>query len=633
MDSNSYIEKYYSMYSLQDFYGIIYSTYIERLYTIHSETNMTLIHYFPNLHNLWINHKKLWFSGVDFNDLIDIFMDSNLQFVSSIYEKNCVEFDLDLIIQYDQCIRHPCKTLEFTIEKDGKRRIGKYGNKFKLYTSFATQLSFNILHTTKVFENIGDEMKVFVLLCIRHNKSLKMKEFVLKKIYQYMSNSKNQNIWLRFLSATIEDIDIFKKQHHYFGNILFDYSPICLHREQKNEMRKSYYTKYNELLDTRSSTFESHIYTYCMDSSTILNLKTSQGSTNGYDTTLFSTSTLFTYLKQQEYFNELIDILHKEETIGISISGGVDSMVLSFIMRFLCNMTNTEMICIHICYGNRDSQELLYEKYMLQDWCVFLGCKLYIRTIDEIQRKRSSNYRALYEKSTRKIRFSFYEYFKCPIVLGHNRDDCIENVFSNVSKRIHFDNVYGMEFKSIESNIPIIRPFLHIPKNMIYDFASIYYVPYVHDSTPSWSNRGKIRDILIPAIQKVDITILDGLMEYIQTNKKMYKYWELSFEKWVNETCVCSTIFNSQIYSKKIDITIDLFLMNNYQDLQFWVKLWFHLQLDTRPSNKSFSNLKSVVFKYLQTSNETMCRKVYKGDLNKVYCFTIQNDSICLYRK
>lgn len=633
MNTNICIEKYYSMYSLQDFYGIIYGKYIERLYPTHSETNTTLIHSFPNLNKFWSTHKELWFSGVDFDELIDMFMDTNLQFISSIYEKNCVEFDLDLIIQYDQCIRHPCKTLGFTIEKNGTKRRGMYGNNFKLYTTFATQLSFNLLHTTKVFENIDDEMKVFVLLCIRHNQSLKMKEFVLKKIYQYMSTSTNQNIWLRFLSATIEDIDTFKKQHHYFGKILFDYSPMCLHTEHKNEMRKSYYTKYNELLDTRSPTFESHIHTYCMNSSTTLKFKSKQGTSSGYDTTLFSTSTLFTYLKQQEYFNELMDILHKEDTIGISISGGVDSMVLSFIMRFLCNMTNTKMICIHICYGNRDTQELLYERYMLQDWCVFLGCTLYVRTIDEIQRKRSSKYRALYENSTRKIRFSFYEYFKCPIVLGHNRDDCIENVFSNVSKKIHFENVYGMEFKSIESNILILRPFLHIPKSMIYEFASIYYIPYVYDSTPSWSNRGKIRDILIPAIQKVDENILDGLLEYIQTNKKMYKYWELSFETWVNEKCVCSTIYNSQIYSKKIDINIDVFLMNNYEDLQFWVKVWFHLQLDTRPSNKSFSNLKSVLSKYLQGSYESKCKKIYKGDLNNVYCFIIQNDSICIYRK
>ena len=50
------------------------------------------------------------------------------------------------------------------------------------------------------------------------------------------------------------------------------------------------------------------------------------------------------------------------------------------------------------------------------------------------------------------------------------------------------------------SGVPVWRPLLKFKKDSIYDFAHKYGVPYLRDTTPSWSTRGKLRTQLLPLL-------------------------------------------------------------------------------------------------------------------------------------
>ncbi len=52
---------------------------------------------------------------------------------------------------------------------------------------------------------------------------------------------------------------------------------------------------------------------------------------------------------------------------------------------------------------------------------------------------------------------------------------------------------------------------MSIYKDEIYHFAETNMIPYVYDSTPKWSERGKKRDTLIPFLNKFDPRIINGL--------------------------------------------------------------------------------------------------------------------------
>lgn len=227
-----------------------------------------------------------------------------------------------------------------------------------------------------------------------------------------------------------------------------------------------------------------------------------------------------------DWIKNMYDIVKQNVHIKtgiISLSGGVDSMILSYILKHI----GIDISAVHINYNNRPECE--EECNILRQWCSFLDIKLYIRKITEIQRPEMMelNMRDLYETYTRDIRFNTYvnaEKNKLTmdkstmdkstikddvfVFLGHNHDDQFENIFTNIVSQSHFENLRGMEtltqikFKS--DIINFVRPMLNIPKSDIYKFSSYFSIPHFKDSTPKWSQRGKIRDTIRPNIEQWD---------------------------------------------------------------------------------------------------------------------------------
>lgn len=270
------------------------------------------------------------------------------------------------------------------------------------------------------------------------------------------------------------------------------------------------------------------------------------------------------------------------DTFAISISGGVDSMLLSYFASIYAKKHQKSMKLIHINYGNRDTCD--EEVEFLKEWSNKIDADLNVKQMT-IVRNRNSKERKYYEETTKNIRFDTYRQLQCPILLGHNKDDCYENVFTNLSKKIHFENLFGMSEISTENGVTIIRPFLEISKIDIINQAHDIGIPYLEDSTPAWSQRGKMRDSLIPQIQEFNGNILSGLNEFIKHSKFLEEQWEINFKSW-RETVI----------ENKEDRTVTIDQENNFykinvEQINFWVKLWFTLGENSRPSNKCFQQL------------------------------------------
>jgi tRNA(Ile)-lysidine synthetase-like protein len=480
---------------LQDFYSFIYEyDYVENIYLL------------KDIKSFWKSNPDFWFSHAPV---------SKWDTYTCPYNNN-KDTNISLLLHYDQIYRHPNPKI-------------KENNK-ELAFRFATHIAFRIIHSDQ-YNMLEDWEKVFVLLCIRHNKSLLMKEFALKKTLQEIEEKSSSSLWLRFLNATIWDVHMFKHKNGYEPeSVSNDHSSLLTFDSilQAPQNKKDYCSKdmYNQLF---------------------------------------------------KYFERCIDT---SSIYAVSISGGVDSMVASYVMDKVCRKYKKDLILLHICYNNRD--ECKDELNLLRFYAQQLGRPLYIRSITEIKRCRTSDIRALYEDITRRIRFSFYEYFACPVILGHNHDDCYENIFSNLSKQIHFDNLFGMSFKKIEQGVTILRPMLEVAKKDIVLFADHNSIPHLYDSTPKWSRRGQMRDVLIPSIASFDAGILSGLDEFVKYANFLEKQWQQSFDEWI------AKIPKS---FKTVRIPRDAFFGSNFENLNFWIRLWSGLGFSCRPSNKSFQNL------------------------------------------
>jgi tRNA(Ile)-lysidine synthase TilS/MesJ len=232
-------------------------------------------------------------------------------------------------------------------------------------------------------------------------------------------------------------------------------------------------------------------------------------------------------LKDSDKLTNLKNMLKKHVVPGctVSLSGGVDSMVLCALLK-LCGIPFN---AVHIVYGNREESNA--ELAFISKYCYRLGVRfqqgwnlaalqpkaangvpLYTYRIEYL--KRSQVDRDFYEEMTREIRFNCYRFLDKPVLLGHIQEDLVENIWTNFAKGTHLDNLGKMEISSTEfvgqnvqqtadslgspkeskNGVNIIRPFLHASKSDIYKASEELGIPYLKNTTPSWSNRGKFRE-------------------------------------------------------------------------------------------------------------------------------------------
>ena len=100
---------------------------------------------------------------------------------------------------------------------------------------------------------------------------------------------------------------------------------------------------------------------------------------------------IYTYL----YSNKINKVL-------ISLSGGVDSMVLLEIMYKVRDHYSIDIICCHVNYNNRE--ESVEERNFLKEYCNY---KKVIFECMDFDFKRGSIKRNVYEEKTRKIRYQY----------------------------------------------------------------------------------------------------------------------------------------------------------------------------------------------------------------------------------
>ena len=243
----------------------------------------------------------------------------------------------------------------------------------------------------------------------------------------------------------------------------------------------------------------------------------------------------------------------KSPNMVVSLSGGVDSMVLTYILKRL----GYNVYGIHINYNNRTETDR--EAAFIKEWCNNNKITLVYHKIHDL--KRSDMRRNLYEEKTRQIRFELYKTTlqninnitnttSCEreessffgsifsrlsltseqstttttttintnqnptkhIFLGHHKDDIVENIFNNVSRgRSIMDlTVFKMETDMFGSKL--FRPMLDVHKSVILQFASDYGVPYFKDTTPDWSLRGIFRKQTLPLLEKTYSNFVQNML-------------------------------------------------------------------------------------------------------------------------
>lgn len=508
------------------------------------------------IHKWWKTQTKQWFS----NCYISPQCIQKVQYSGSSW----VEFIINHIIYMDQIMRHP---------------------PFKNPDPRICSIVLDIIQDKHVYtlypwreQPIYD---VFLLLVLRHYNHYILCNHIIQDIIKlYYDECKEEHcipsIYYRFLNTTLNKMIYIK-----------EYEILQLYIHTKNNTNINQFKYILDKTSPYTSKHINHCIKYLHNDLYKTQLKNIYNSHNTlciqfYNKPITLRIMLNAIEETLKFWCNKHHIIYESWNgyVTISLSGGVDSMVLSYLCSLLSYERSWNVQCIHICYKNRNetNDEIDYLKY----WCnSVLRCPLYVREICEITRHRYSHWRDIYETITKKIRFHSYSLFgHTPILLGHNMDDTLENVFCNISQQIHYNNLFGMNPVEVLTNdVYLLRPFLDIPKTGILGCSHSFCIPYLNDSTPPWSNRGRMRDTLMKQLHLFDSRLLYGFYRFVKYHNSIYNIHQQQLKSWI-DTNVHPTQLNIYIYDP-------IFTLYGY-DITFWTTLWFYLNLPSRPSNKAF---------------------------------------------
>ena len=217
----------------------------------------------------------------------------------------------------------------------------------------------------------------------------------------------------------------------------------------------------------------------------------------------------------------MLDFKDKGKVV-VSLSGGVDSMVMLSLLKY--KGVNVE--AVHIVYGNREESEMEYA--FLVEFCERLGVKLSVYKIEWLRRGEVD--REFYEEMTRDLRFMVYKAYgpEVRVLLGHIKDDIIENIWTNITHCHHLGNLKKMEADEVQEGVRICRPFLMAEKDDIYKASELMGIPYLKNTTPSWSNRGKFREVFHEAtVAQFGASVDDKIIEFAEAVQKQNALLEM----------------------------------------------------------------------------------------------------------
>ena len=313
-----------------------------------------------------------------------------------------------------------------------------------------------------------------------------------------------------------------------------------------------------------------------------------------------------------ELCDSILDFHHKHNTdkYVVSLSGGVDSMVMISILH----AKNIEVIAVHINYNNRTESKK--EEDFLITWCEYNKIKLFVKSINNIHRNSSN--RTEYENITKNIRLEFYQEIMRNeganyVLLAHHKDDIIENIFSNVCRGRNILDLAVIKNDSKINDIHFGRPLSEHFKDKIYKFAHEYQIPYFKDTTPDWSVRGKYRNVIYPSIENAfSKNVKNNLLNLSQQSDEWNELIEIQF---INP-------FMKSMKIKKNEVSFDVQQYLDYP-LCFWNVVFMRIfnKFGYKcPSKKSIQNFILVI-------------KSKKLDDNYLHNITLNNTCKCtLYR-
>ena len=194
----------------------------------------------------------------------------------------------------------------------------------------------------------------------------------------------------------------------------------------------------------------------------------------------------------------------KDKKLLIAISGGVDSVVLTNLLKQL----NFNIGLAHCNFKLRGVESDLDEAFIKE---LGLSLKIDVHSTEFETKKHAIEHKLSIQLSARKLRYNYFEeltkkYHFDYVLTAHHADDNLETFLINLSRGTGLDGLTGIP----SQNGNIIRPLLIFSRDEILNFAKKNNIIWREDASNTETKyvRNKIRHQVIPILKEINSSLL-----------------------------------------------------------------------------------------------------------------------------
>ncbi|KIE05639.1 hypothetical protein NF27_DP01830 [Candidatus Jidaibacter acanthamoeba] len=285
---------------------------------------------------------------------------------------------------------------------------------------------------------------------------------------------------------------------------------------------------------------------------------------------------------------------HKQvDRIAIAVSGGADSMCLTYLCREWAKATNTEIICLIVDHKFRQESTIEAESVRKR----LLEKELRTEILTFHTKKPKANLHAIAREERYNLLTNFCKKNNIKYLLtAHNRNDQAETVLMRIFRGTGIDGLTGIPMHYEINNISILRPLLSFSREEIE--ATLTYAEWEWVNDPSNLNekyeRSKIRKLINALPEKQLIISRLNLLAKNSTRAKSFLnshsnkvYEEISYEGKFGEIYLNKAEFlklDEEIALRILTKTLNRVSGNHYPPRLESLKLLYNLIME----NKSF---------------------------------------------
>ncbi len=209
------------------------------------------------------------------------------------------------------------------------------------------------------------------------------------------------------------------------------------------------------------------------------------------------------------FFIEKHKLCAREDRILLTVSGGIDSMVMSDLMIRLGYKTAIAHCNFSLRGKESDGDETFVRSWAAKNDLPFYYTRFNTTTYAE---ERGISI----QMAARDLRYQWFHSLQKEegfdfIALGHNKNDLVETLLINLTRGTGIRGLTGIK----PCNGEIIRPILFATREAIQNYAEHYGIKWREDSSNQTTKytRNKIRHIIIPAFEEINPDFIQGIAD------------------------------------------------------------------------------------------------------------------------